>query len=65
MIGKVKFFHSLKQFGFISTPDQPDLFFHFADQPTDFSVSIGDEVSFDIDTGLKGNRAINIKKIVS
>lgn len=66
--GTVKTFNESKGFGFI-TPDEggKDLFAHFSEiQSTGFkTLKENDKVSYDVTSGPKGDRATNIKSIVS
>jgi CspA family cold shock protein len=59
--GTVKFFNETKGFGFVTDQDSgTDYFVHVTgciDQITD-----GDDVSFDIEEGRKGENAVNVKK---
>jgi CspA family cold shock protein len=59
--GTVKFFNETKGFGFITDADSgQDYFVHVTgciDQLSD-----GDDVSFDIEEGKKGENAVNVKK---
>jgi len=73
--GKVKWFDPKKGYGFISVdPDKsgkvaPDLFVHYSDIKTaggDFkSLSEGDQVSFNVSSGPKGDKALNVKLLRS
>ena len=66
--GKVKWFNDAKGFGFI-TPDDggEDLFAHFSEiQSTGFkTLKENDKVSYDVTSGPKGDRATNIKPVVT
>lgn len=59
--GVVKFFKNDKGFGFITSDDNEEIFFHFSG--TSEPISKGDRVEFEIKPGQKGLNAVNIKKI--
>ena len=58
--GTVKFFNSVKGFGFI-TPESgdKDVFVHVSGLIDE--IQEGDEVSFDVEEGQKGLSAVNVK----
>jgi len=61
MKGEVKFFHDMKNYGFINPEDQEDdVFVHISDVEGE-SLAEGDEVEFETEQGEKGPRAVNVK----
>jgi len=63
--GTVKWFNDSKGFGFITSEDGSDVFVHHTSiQGNGFkSLAEGDKVSFDIEQGPKGPKAINVVKL--
>ncbi|MDA8079405.1 MAG: cold-shock protein [Nitrospiraceae bacterium] len=63
--GTVKWFNDSKGFGFITSEDGGDLFVHHTSiQGNGFkSLAEGDKVSFDIEKGPKGPKAVNVVKL--
>jgi CspA family cold shock protein len=63
--GTVKWFNDSKGFGFITSEDNTDVFVHHTSiQGNGFkSLAEGDQVSFDIEKGPKGPKAINVVKL--
>jgi CspA family cold shock protein len=60
--GTVKWFDEKKGFGFIEQNDGPDVFVHHTGiNETGFkSLKEGDKVTFDVEQGPKGPRAVNV-----
>ena len=66
MKGTVKFYDLIKNWGFIKTEENTELFFHaseFLDKKEVIELMKGVEVEFEIGDGKKGKKAINIHKI--
>jgi CspA family cold shock protein len=63
--GTVKWFNESKGFGFVTSEDGSDVFVHYSSIQGDGfkTLSEGDRVSFDIEKGPKGPKAINVVKI--
>lgn len=63
--GQVKWFNESKGFGFITREDGTDVFVHYSSIQGDGfkSLSEGNMVSFDTETGPKGLKAINVVKL--
>lgn len=63
--GTVKWFNESKGFGFISRDSGADVFVHYSSIAGDgFKTLIeGDLVSFEIEDGAKGPKALNVEKL--
>ena len=61
MKGTVKFFNREKKFGFIAGEDDKEYFVHESGV-TEGSIDENDEVTFDVEEGDKGPKAVNVKK---
>ncbi len=62
MKGTVKFFNELKGFGFIAGEDGKEVFVHKSSLGEDVTLHDNDSVTFDVEQGDKGPKAVNVKK---
>ena len=62
MKGKVKFFDDTKGFGFIAADDGKEIFVHQTALEEGVTLQEGDSVTFDVEQGDRGPKAVNVKK---
>lgn len=62
MKGTVKFFNEEKGFGFISRENGKDIFVHQSELGEGVTLNENDSVTFDVEEGDKGPKAVNVKK---
>jgi cold shock protein len=60
MEGTVKFFDKVKGFGFISGTDGTEYFVHQTGLQEGVRLNDGDSVSFDVEQGDRGPKAVNV-----
>ena len=66
MKGTIKFFNSMKGYGFIAMENKKDMFFHisgFLNHEETRNLMINEEVEFEIESGERGDKAVKIKKV--
>jgi CspA family cold shock protein len=61
MNGTVKFFNAMKGFGFISAEDGKEYFVHQSALGEGVNLNENDPVSFDVEQGDRGPKAVNVK----
>ncbi|MBN2142128.1 cold-shock protein [Candidatus Woesearchaeota archaeon] len=62
MKGTVKFFNHSKGFGFITGEDGKDCFVHVTGLKDGVEIKDGDSVSFDVEQGERGPKAVNVSR---
>jgi len=62
MKGTVKFFNDMKGFGFITAEDATEFFVHMSALEQGVTLRENDEVTFDVEDGDRGPKAVNVKK---
>ncbi len=62
MNGTVKFYNEMKGFGFITAEDGQDYFVHQSALEEGVTLRDNDAVSFDVEDGERGPKAVNVKK---
>ncbi len=60
MKGRVKFFNEMKGFGFITGDDGKEYFVHQTGLNPGISLHENDAVTFDVEEGTRGPKAINV-----
>jgi len=63
MNGTVKFFNESKGFGFIAAEDGKELFVHKTALEEGVTLHENDAVTFDVEKGDRGPKAVNVKKV--
>lgn len=63
MEGTVKFFNTMKNFGFITGEDGKDYFVHVSGLNEGVSIKEGDKVKFEVVQGDKGPKAEQVEKL--
>jgi CspA family cold shock protein len=63
MKGKVKMFNTARGFGFITGDDGKDVYVHTSAIEGGAVLAVGDEVEYDVESGERGLRAKNVKKV--
>ena len=62
MKGTVKFFNDAKGFGFITAEDGKEYFVHHSALEEGSTLHENDSVTFDVEEGDRGPKAVNVKK---
>jgi len=62
MKGTVKFFNESRGFGFVTAEDGEEIFIHISGVSEGTELREGDTVSFEVEQGDRGPKAINVTK---
>jgi len=62
MKGTIKFFNDSKAFGFITGEDGKEVFVHQTELGEGVVVREGDSVTYEVEQGDKGPKAVKVKK---
>lgn len=60
MEGTVKFFNEMKGFGFVAAEDGKEYFVHLTGLAEGTTLKEGDAVTFDVEEGDRGPKAVNV-----
>jgi len=63
MKGKVKMFNAERGFGFITGEDGKDVYVHTSAIEGGAALVVGDSVEYEVESGERGLRAKNLKKV--
>lgn len=63
MKGKVKMFNTERSFGFITGDDGKDVYVHTSAIEGGAALATGDVVEYEVESGERGPRAKNVKKV--
>ena len=63
MKGKVKMFNVERGFGFITGEDGKDVYVHTSAIEGGAALALGDSVEYEVESGERGLRAKNVKKV--
>ena len=61
--GKVKFYNKEKKYGFITSDDGKDYFFHASGVSNDIYLKDGDNVEYKVVEGERGPKAVDISPV--
>ncbi|MGM5481680.1 MAG: cold-shock protein [Nanobdellota archaeon] len=62
MNGTVKFFNQNKGYGFVTAEDGKDYFVHISGLNDGVTLDEEDQVTFDVEEGDRGPKAVNVSK---
>ena len=65
MKGTVKWYNTMKGFGFLANEDGNEVFVHRTAVPMGADLNEGDQVEYEIEDSDRGQRATNVKKLKS
>ena len=61
--GKVKFYNKEKKYGFITSDDGKDYFFHASGVSNEIYLKDGDNVEFKVVEGERGPKAVDVSPV--